>query len=208
MRNLPIDQFQGLLFDLDGTLADSMPLHHQAWLLTLEKYGHTLKVEDLLEYSGVPTLRIVEILNERFGWQVPAPAFATEKELLAHQSMNQVQGIPPVIEIAKKYAGLKPMAIVSGGTSDSVDMTLKAIGLAEIFAIRVCAGDTARGKPSPDPFLLGAQLIKVPAHHCLVFEDGNAGIEGARLAGMGVIKVGAQFDLTFLGDHESSRTNT
>ena len=200
MLSLPFEKYQGLLFDLDGTLADSMPLHHEAWIVTYKSLGFNLTESILQEYAGVPTERTVAILNQRFGWKLDPLRVAEQKEKYAQDQMSSVKIIEPVASLARNYFGKKPMAIVSGGTRDSVALTLRAIGLDNIFSLRVCAGDTLRGKPAPDPFLKAAELLHLPADQCLVFEDGHAGIEGARLAGMGVVKVTQDKRLEFLTD--------
>jgi HAD superfamily hydrolase (TIGR01509 family) len=191
--------YDAFLFDLDGTLADSMLLHNQAWIETLKNVGCHITVDTLREFAGVPNERSVEIFNKRFGWTLNPETIAIAKEDRFLQVIDKVGIIEPVHKIAREhYAQKKPMAIVSGGTPDIVGRILRAIKSENLFPVRVCAGDVARGKPAPDPFLHAAKLLKIAPEKCLVFEDGQAGIDGAKAAGMGVVKVAPDFSLSFI----------
>lgn len=175
-----------------------MPLHNQAWIETLKELGCAMTSEILFEYAGMTNNKIVEIFNQRFNWNLDAVSVVREKENRFLQSINQVTLIDPVVAIAKAYAGIKPMAIVSGGAPEMVRNILNTLNLDSYFPIKVCAGDTQRGKPSADPFLFAAEQLQVAPEKCLVFEDGDAGIAGAKLASMGIIKVQADFSLLIL----------
>ena len=189
MKNLQLDQFDAFLFDLDGTLVDSMELHNNAWITALAELGYQMTHEILHSYAGVPTLKTAQIFNEKFGWNLDAEAFALEKESRFLEKISQVKPILEVIEIVHQYLGKKPMAIVSGGVREVVFGVLSAIDLHHAFPIKICAEDTTRGKPFPDPFLKAAELLGISPERCLVFEDGEAGIKAAQASGMGVVKV-------------------
>lgn len=154
--------------------------------------------EILFEYAGITNHKIIDIFNQKFHWNLDADSVVREKEKRFLKSLDQVKPIESVLSIAKAYIGVKPMAIVSGGAPEMVRCILTALNLDSYFPIKVCAGDTARGKPFADPFLLAAQQLHVAAENCLVFEDGAAGIAGAKLASMSVIKVQADHSLLIL----------
>jgi HAD superfamily hydrolase (TIGR01509 family) len=195
---LPLDKFAAFLFDLDGTLADSMGLHNRAWIQTLNEMGLIMTEEILLEYVGISNVRTVDIFNRRFGWTLDPASVARAKENRFFADFDKMNPVEPVLNIAKTYQGQKPMAVVSGGSRAVVGRILKNLQIESLFQERVCAEDTSRGKPFPDPFLRAADLLKVQPSQCLVFEDGEAGIRGAQACGMGVVRVAQDFSLTFL----------
>ncbi len=190
-----LSQYEALLFDLDGTLAHSMPLHNEAWIECLREFGYLITHSILQEYAGVPTLRTVEIFNLRYAWKLDPGLVAERKESLFLQKLSLIQPIHPVVQIAKSNSNHK-LAIVSGGTRNLVAQILQSIRLDQHFPIRVCAEDVANGKPSPDPFLKAAALLGIAPEKCLVFEDGEAGIQAAKAAGMDVVRVESDFRLT------------
>ena len=199
LKSLPLHRFDALLFDLDGTLANSMEIHNQAWIATLQELGCPITHAILQEYAGIPNQRTTELFNDRFGWSLDPISVAIEKESRFLQNVERVRPIHEVLEIARKHHLTKAMAIVSGGSKDLVRRILTTLQIEELFPVHICAEDTPRGKPHPDPFLFAAHLLKISPEKCLVFEDGEAGIQGAKEAGMSVVKVETNFNLSFLG---------
>lgn len=195
---IPFERYQALLFDLDGTLVDTMGLHNQAWIETIGSHGLTMTADILQEYAGIPNEKTVEIFNQRFHWSLDAKSVSVAKEARFLKSLNKIRPIDSVLKIAQQNHEKMPMAIVSGGSRELVQKLLQAAQIENLFPIRVCAGDTKHGKPSPEPFLLAAERLGVDPQKCLVFEDGEAGITGAMACGMGVVKVLANFELKFL----------
>lgn len=192
MDNLILKSFDALLFDLDGTLVDSMPLHNKAWIETVANHGRAINEDMLLELAGISTLRTVEIFNDRYGWNLDPVLIAKEKESLYIKSLNNPENLKiaeEVLEVARKNFESKKLAIVTGGERETVEKVISITGLRDLFPVVVCAEDTERGKQFPDPFLLAAEKLKVSPEKCLVFEDGDVGIKGAQSAGMGVVKV-------------------
>lgn len=194
-RFFPKQEFKALLFDFDGTVADTMPTHLDAWNRALKLYNLTLSKEQHLEWAGRPTQQIVQLLNEKHGTQISPTDFLKEKEVEYFANIKTVRAIDSVVEIIKFYDGKVPMAIVSGSRHKPVETTLEHLGLSKYFQTLVCAEDYVKGKPDPDCFLQAAQLLKVAPADCLVFEDGHLGIESARRAGMACIKVTEKFEL-------------
>lgn len=176
---------QGLIFDSDGTLVDTMPLHYLAWQETVQAQKANFPESLFYNLAGVPSDRIVEILNEEFGYQLNPRQIATAKEkLFLEKYLPQAKPIEPVIAIARQYKGRLPMAVATGGISPVVNSALKAIGLDGFFDTVVTSEDVQHGKPAPDTFLECARRLNVEPTACVVFEDSELGLEGARRAGM------------------------
>ena len=181
---LPDGDFEGLIFDCDGTLADTMPAHYQAWRAALAEFRAELPEALFYELGGVPTERIVELLNTKFGHNMPPAEVAHRKEIFFLEFSREVLPIQSVVAVAKQYAGKLPMAVASGGRRRLVTKTLDAIGITPLFQAIVCAEDYKHGKPAPDPFLKAAALIGIEPSKCIVFEDTDLGVQAAKTAGM------------------------
>ena len=183
------DHIRGLIFDCDGTVADTMPLHYQAWVAALGEHGVDLPEAFFYELAGVPTARIIEILNDRHGRHMPVEATAERKESLYMDRVHQVMPISPVVEIIERYHGRLPMAVATGGGRAVVTKTLNALGLLDRFDALVTADDVRHGKPAPDIFLEAARRIGVAPELCVGFEDAELGLQSVRAAGMLAIDV-------------------
>lgn len=186
---LPPGDFAAYIFDCDGTLADTMPTHYRAWCTALGAHAENFPEALFYELGGVPTARIVELLNERHGLSLPVEATVASKEAVFLQLSPQIAAIEPVVALAKQFAGKKPMAVASGGHRRIVMNTLRALGIADLFQAIVTAEDYQRGKPAPDPFLEAALRLGVAPAQCLVFEDTATGIAAATAAGMASVLV-------------------
>lgn len=186
---IPDGQFEGYIFDCDGTVADTMPAHYEAWCAALAPYGIPFPEALFYDLGGTKTHRIVEILAERHGVEIPVNDTVETKERIFSEKLHQIEPVEPVVELVKKYHGQAPMAVASGGIRTLVTRTLEHLGLLHYFDAIVTADDVTHGKPHPEPFLLAAARIGVRPERCLVFEDGKVGIEAARAAGMAVCVV-------------------
>jgi len=184
MIKIPEGNFSAYIFDCDGTLGDTMPLHYTAWRAALKEHDIDFPEALFYELGGVPTEHIVEILNERHGYSLPVKETARYKEELYLQGIAEIGPIEPVVEIVRQVHGKLPLAVASGGHRHVVSRTLTCLGILDKFDVIVCAEDYRRGKPHPDPFLTAAERLGVLPKKCLVFEDTNTGIEAARAAGM------------------------
>ncbi len=180
---------EALIFDCDGTLVNSMPIHYTAWRTTLGKYGFTLTEERFYSLAGQPTWRLVEMLAAERGMSVDIPAIAREKEEDFVRLIHLVEPIEMIVQIARQHVGLKKLAVASGGWRDITRMQLKHVGILDWFETIVTAEDTERHKPEPDVFLEAARRLDVPAHACVVYEDADLGIEAARRAGMRCVDI-------------------
>jgi beta-phosphoglucomutase-like phosphatase (HAD superfamily) len=175
----------GLIFDCDGTLADTMPAHYKAWTAMLGKYCIPFPEPRFYAMGGMPTASIIRVLAAEAGVAVTdVEAMVREKEsaFLAH--LDAVTLIEPVMNIVKRYRGQLPIAVASGGYRDTVTRTLDRLGIRDWFDAMVVAEDTPRHKPEPDVFLEAARRLGVAAAGCVVFEDTDIGLEAARRAGM------------------------
>jgi len=191
---IPPGDFEGYLFDLDGTLIDSMPAHYRAWDAAMRKFGlsQALDVELFYSLGGVPTPRVAEIMGKHYGLTLnPLEVMEVKERMYNEKGVPSVTLIQPVADFARRVAATKPVAIVTGGTPDVVIPSLATVGLTEVFKIVVTASDVppGRGKPEPDMFLLAADRMKVDPTRCLVFEDAEPGIQAALAAGMKVVRV-------------------
>ena len=186
---IPDRVFAGYIFDCDGTLADTMPLHYRAWKRLLDEHGGNFPEDMFYRLGGKTTESIIELLNERDGLKIDMHAGAERKEQYYVELIAEVQAIEPVLRIARQMAGRVPIAVASGGYRKYVELTLAAIGVQDLFDAVVCAEDYARGKPHPDPFLEAARRLNVPPEDCVVFEDSAMGVEAARAAGMACVFV-------------------
>ncbi|MEA2736543.1 MAG: hypothetical protein QOE14_2994 [Humisphaera sp.] len=180
---------RGLVFDCDGTIADTMPAHYRAWVQALGEHGVEFPEALFYEMGGIPTPRIVEILNERHGHTMPVMETALYKESLFERFIPEVMPVEPVVDVIRKYDGRLPMAVATGGMRHICHKTLETLGLLDRFKAIVAAEDVQNGKPAPDIFLEAARRLGVEPTLCLAFEDANLGIQAATAAGMAVIDV-------------------
>jgi beta-phosphoglucomutase family hydrolase len=180
---------EALIFDCDGTLADTMPAHHQAWQNTLAGLGAGFPVERFYALAGVPTRQIARLLAEEYALTVDPDVLAARKEQAYVDSMPAVLPIEKVVSIARAARGRLPIAVASGSHRALVEMTLTQIGVRDWFPVVVAAEDTIRHKPEPDVFLLAAERLGVRPEACVVYEDADLGIEAARRAGMRYVDI-------------------
>ncbi|SBT39468.1 HAD family hydrolase [Micromonospora narathiwatensis] len=186
---LPPGDFRAYLFDCDGTIVDSMPLHYAAWCSALHEWGCEFPEELFYAWGGRPIADIIATLNERHGLTMPVDTVARRQEELYQRSLPELTAVPEVLAHIEDAYGRVPFAVVSGSTREGVTASLGALGLLDRFEALVCAGDYARAKPDPEAFLLAARRIGVPPADCLVFEDTDLGIQAATAAGMTAVRV-------------------
>ena len=183
--------FAGLIFDCDGTLADTMPLHFVAWQEVLTSHGIQFDEDLFYSFAGQPTVKIVADLLQQQGLSGDPVVISSEKEQAFLEALPQIKPIEPIVEIAKAFRDSKPMGVGSGSNRDTVFQILEHIGLADFFDAVVGAEDTTKHKPEPDVFLEVARQIGVDPTACEVFEDADLGVEAGRRAGMVVFDVRA-----------------
>jgi len=186
---LPSGEFQAYLFDCDGTIADSMPLHYVAWKRVMGECGCEFSEEQFYAMGGMPIREIVATLNAQQGLRMAVEEVSQRKERLYLEMLPQLKPVPEVLEHIEEQQGRIPFTVVSGSTRDSVEASLRMLNLLERFATLVCAGEYRNSKPHPEPFLLAAARLGIAPDACLVFEDTDMGIQSAKAAGMAWVKV-------------------
>lgn len=186
---LPDGPFKAYLFDCDGTIADSMPLHYVAWNKALSKWGCEFSEELFYAWGGMPVAEIIATLNKQQGLTMPVEDVSKLKEALYYEVLPELKAVPEVLEHIEASHGHIPFAVVSGSTRESVTASLKLLGVLDKFDTLVCAGDYTKSKPDPEPFLIAAERLGVAPEDCLVFEDTEMGIQAATAAGMASVKI-------------------
>ncbi len=186
---LPAGSFRAYLFDCDGTIVDSMPLHYLAWKKSLDEWKCAFEEDLFYAWGGRPVTEIIASLNEMHGLNMPTDAVAKRKESLYYELLPRLKAIPEVVEHIEAQHGRIPFAVVSGSRRNSVTGSLSALHLLEKFETLVCAEDYENGKPAPDCFLIAAEKLGVRPEDCLVFEDTDMGIQAATAAGMASVRV-------------------
>jgi beta-phosphoglucomutase family hydrolase len=183
---------RGFIFDLDGTLVDTMPSHFVAWTAIAQRHGFQFPEARFYALGGVPTQKIAAMLIAESGLTIDPVALALEKEQMYYDSLAAGGGVRPiaaVLEIARRHRGEGPLAVASGSVRRLITRTLEALGITDWLAAVVAAEDTARHKPEPDVFLEAARRIGVAPARCTVYEDTDIGLEAARRAGMTPVDV-------------------
>jgi HAD superfamily hydrolase (TIGR01509 family) len=186
---LPVGSFNAYLFDCDGTIADSMPLHYVAWKKALGEWNCEFAEELFYAWGGRPTVEIIATLNQRQGLRMPVESVASRKEEFYFKMLPELKAVPEVLEHIEAQHGRIPFAVVSGSARDSVTASLETLKLLDRFDTLVCAGEYKKSKPDPEAFLLAATKLGVLPKKCLVFEDTEMGIQAAAAAGMASVKV-------------------
>jgi beta-phosphoglucomutase-like phosphatase (HAD superfamily) len=186
---LPAGTFRAYLFDCDGTIVDSMPLHYIAWKTALAEWSCTFDEGLFYSWGGKPVDEIISTLNAMQGLSMPVAVVAKRKEGLYYNLLPQLKAIPEVLEHIEAQHGRIPFAVVSGGHVSSVTRSLTTVNLLDRFETIVGAEDYVNSKPAPDGFLLAAERLGVEPRDCLVFEDTELGIEAATSAGMASVRV-------------------
>ena len=186
---LPPGSFAAYLFDCDGTIADSMPLHYIAWKRALGEWNCAFDEKLFYRWGGMPIMEIISTLNRECGLNMPVEQVANRKESLYFELLPQLKAVPEVLEHIEAKHGQIPFAVVSGSALDSVTASLSQLDLLDRFDTLVCAGDYKKSKPDPEAFLLAATRLKIAPESCLVFEDTEMGIQAATSAGMASVKV-------------------
>ena|ERR1035437_9202284 len=192
--HIPPGSFAGYIFDCDGTLVDTMPLHFRAWEKALQHAGLKGELSEELFYSlgGMPTRKVAQVMAKHYSLAIDVDHVFHHKEELFLEMQAEMKVIKPVVEFARKFHGRVPMSVASGGPKPIVKKTLELMGLADLFPVVVTPEDVAHGKPAPDMFLLAAKLMGVPPEQCLVFEDAKPGFDAAVAAGMNYVVVASR----------------
>jgi HAD superfamily hydrolase (TIGR01509 family) len=180
---------EGLIFDCDGTLVDSMPLHMKAWQAAFNGVQAVYHEDFLRSLNGMKETDVIDHYNRTYGLNLDSRVIVRLKHDFFRQHLSEIKPMEPVVDIVKQFHGKKPLAVVSGSIRDHVQVQLKVIGVFSLFDIILTADDPFKPKPAPDLFIEAARRMKIPAARCLVFEDGEVGLQAAKNAGMPVVDV-------------------
>lgn len=189
---VPERSYAAYLFDCDGTLADSMPIHYEAWLAAIRRQIPDFEwpLDFFYSMAGVNVYETVRRLNERFRVTIDPDQAETDKLAGFEKVSSTIEPIPSVVQFARDLAGRGvPRAVGTGAHRVDAEQTLRAVGARELFEIIIAQEDVSRGKPDPETWLTAAEHLGVAPGDCLVLEDGELGIQAARSAGMDVIRV-------------------
>ena len=181
--------FEGIIFDCDGTIADTMPLHWEAWRIVAKRHRFEFSEARFYALGGVPSRDILSMINEEQGLSLDPTAITKEKEDAYLPNLQTVTVIQPVIEVAIKHHGNIPMAVATGGTRKIIKQVLQHLEIEHLFDHLVTSEDVTRQKPAPDIFLKAAELIDVAPEKCLAYEDTDLGLKAIQDAGMTGIDV-------------------
>lgn len=182
---------KGLIFDCDGTLADTMPLHWRAWHLIAQRYGLHFPEDRFYSLGGVPARDILKMLAQEQGRSLDHIAIAHEKEETYLATLSQIQPIHAVVDIARANHGQVPMAVASGGTEKIINLVLERLQIRHLFKAVVTSEMVKNQKPAPDIFLEAARRIGVEPRFCRGYEDTDLGMQAIRSAGMEAVDVRA-----------------
>jgi len=175
---------KALIFDLDGTLSDSLPVHIASWHAVCEKLNCTFDERILVEMTGAPTISFAERIILEQNLEIEAEELVILKQQEFWKNINQVKPHEAVIELMKNAHGKIPMAVGTGASRTSAILQMKELEIDDLFDFIVTADDVDRHKPEPDTFLKCAELMGVEPKYCQVFEDGELGMQAAKTAGM------------------------
>ncbi len=180
---------KGLIFDCDGTLADTMPLHWRAWQVITARHRINLPEDRFYSLGGVPSRDILKMLSAEQGLGLDHLAIAREKEAEYLPLIAQVEPINSVVGVARENFGRIPMAVASGGTRKAIEQVLNHLGIRSLFQAVVTSEDVMKQKPAPDIFLEAARRLGVSPQFCRAYEDTELGMEAIRAAGMEAVDV-------------------
>ncbi len=182
---------KALIFDLDGTLVDTMPLHYKAWTRVFQRIGVDYPKEMFFKNAGLPSWKIADIVLQNAGVRnkFDPHVLCSHKYEIFDKLIPETKVIEPVADIVYRYYDTMPLSIGTGGHIATVELTLKHTGLDRYLNIIVTADDVSNHKPEPDTFLECARRMNTPPKYCQVFEDGDRGIEAANRARMMVTDV-------------------
>jgi HAD superfamily hydrolase (TIGR01509 family) len=185
MRKIEVPEYiKGLIFDCDGTLIDSMPLHMKAWERVITERGGVWDYQFFFSKKGTPEERLVDLYNRHCGKDLDPAETVRAKHEFFRTFTSELKPIPHVLEIVDRCRGKLPMAVASGGVREIVNLELDALKIRDLFEAVLTADDRIKPKPAPDIFLEAARRLGIEPACCQVFEDGDLGLEAARVAGM------------------------
>ena len=183
------DHIEALIFDIDGTLVDTMPTHYKSCRIACLKHGFDFPLDYFLAKAGRPTLTVFEEFVGDYNIDYDGRTLGLEKETLLEEMIPEFKPMPVIAETARQYHGKLKMALGTGGTRDIAKRTIEAAQLSQFFDVLVSADDVTNFKPHPETFLIAAETLGVSPDKCLVFEDAEPGLKAARDGGFEVLDI-------------------
>jgi beta-phosphoglucomutase-like phosphatase (HAD superfamily) len=180
---------RAIIFDCDGTLADTMPLHWRAWQVVARRHSFSLPEDRFYSLGGVPSRDILKLLRTEQGLPFDPLAVAREKEAEYLPLIAQVEPINTVVGVAREHHGKIPLAVASGGTKKIISQVLEHLDILHLFQAIVTSEEVVNQKPAPDIFLEAARRLGVPPQFCRAYEDTDLGMRAIRAAGMEAVDV-------------------
>ena len=180
---------EGLIFDCDGTLVDTMPIHFKAWSITTEKYGLIFPEDRFYALGGVSPFEVLRILSSEQNKKIDFEEVTQEKESLYMQLISEAKEIPEVMEIVRSNFKKIPMGVASGGTPETFIGILKHCSIKHYFDVIVTSEDVENPKPAPDTFLEAARRMNIAPEKCRAYEDADMGIKAIIAARMDVVDI-------------------
>ncbi len=183
---------RGLIFDLDGTLADTMGMHIDAWIEAGITFNVMVTPDMINDHAGIPTRPLVSLLNGLYGWNLDPIEFEDLKDICYNrikEAHGKIKPVSAVMDLAKAYYTKLPMAVGTGSIRSDAEMALQDLGVAQMFEGLVTADDVNHPKPHPETFLRCASIIKIEPQYCQVYEDSPKGVEAALAGGMKVTNI-------------------
>jgi beta-phosphoglucomutase-like phosphatase (HAD superfamily) len=186
---IPDEKLRGIIFDCDGTLADSMPQHWLAWQAIARRHKFEFPKERFYSLGGVPSRDIVKMLSQEQGMTLDHVAISLEKEAEYLPLIAKVGPVNMVVGVAQEFHGKIPLAVASGGNKTIINQVLEHLGIRQLFETVVTSEDVKHQKPAPDIFLEAAKRIGAPPEFCRAYEDTDLGMQAIRAAGMDAVDV-------------------
>ncbi|MCX2961727.1 beta-phosphoglucomutase family hydrolase [Rodentibacter caecimuris] len=188
--NALFDRYEGLIFDMDGTLIDTMLVHARAWGMVGEQFGYDFDSQIMYQLGGATVRTIALAIMEKAGMpQRHLDEVIEAKRALSYQLIPTESKLLPTFEVVRHYYRKKPISLGSGSHRHLIDMLMNKLAIAPYFNAIVSADDVKEHKPHPETFLRCAELTGVNPINCIVFEDADLGIQAGLSAGMDVFDV-------------------